>query len=78
MNDGLGRKISTGDRVRLWGGTYGDVVCSFDDGRFTRDYPGATWGHLREGVLIKADSGDLFHYAEPDEDIELVSTRVER
>ena len=43
MNDGLGREISIGDRVRLWDGTYGEVVCSFEDRQFMQAYPAAVW-----------------------------------
>ena len=78
MNDGLNRKISIGDRVRLWGETYGDVVYSFEDREFMQDDPATVWGHLREGVLIRADLGDIFHYDEPDEDVELVGTHAGR
>jgi hypothetical protein len=47
-------------------------VCSIDTAEFTDDYPKAEWGYLGSGVVIKTDVGDVFHYAEPDEDFKLI------
>ena len=68
-----GRHVAVGDRVRLWDGEYGLVVCSIDTGEFSGDYPKSAWAYLNSGILIRADDGTLFHYDEPDEDFELVS-----
>jgi len=67
-----GRRVSIGDRVKLWEDEFGTVVCSIDSREYTTDYPEEAWSHLSSGVLIKTDDGELFHYDEPDEDFELV------
>jgi hypothetical protein len=67
-----GAKVMVGDRVRLWKGELGRVVCSLDQREFSDEYPEKDWGNLRSGVLIAADSGDVFHYEEADEDFELI------
>ena len=73
MNYGDGRPVAVGDRVRLWEGQFGVVVCSIDAGEYTADYPEGNWAYLKSGVLIRTDKGSLFHYTEPDEDLELVN-----
>jgi len=67
-----GRDVTVGDRVKLWDDQPGVVVCSLDEKKFTADYPKSEWGYLKAGILIKTDSGELFHYREPDEDFELI------
>jgi len=62
-----------GDRVELWKGKHGTVVCSIDAGEFTAEYLETDWAYLKAGVLIRTDAGDLFHYTEPDEDFELIA-----
>ena len=69
-----GRPVALGDRVKLWEEQYGTVVCSIDTGEFTKEYPDAEWAYLKTGIIVKADSGEVFHYAEPDEDFELLSS----
>jgi hypothetical protein len=49
------------------------VVCSIDTGEYTADYPESAWGYLKAGIVMRTDSGDLFHYTEPDEDFELIA-----
>jgi len=68
-----GREAKIGDRVKLWDGCYGVVVCSFDTNEYTDDYPGSEWGYLKSGVLIKTDKAGLIHYIEADEDLELIT-----
>jgi hypothetical protein len=65
-----GRDVRLGDRIRLWQGELGTVVCSIDTGEFTSEYPEAEWGYLKSGVMVRADNGGLFHYRETDEDFE--------
>jgi WD40 repeat protein len=69
-----GQLVAVGDRVKLWDNEYGTVVSSIDTGEFTKEYPKTAWDYLNSGILIKADDGELFHYAEPDEDFELVKS----
>jgi len=72
MKYGDGRRVAVGDRVKLWHDQFGIIVCSIDTGEYTKDYPKASWAYLSTGVLIKTDSGELFHYNDTDEDFELV------
>jgi hypothetical protein len=67
-----GQDVAVGDRVKLWDDRYGVVVCSPDSKEFTAEYPKSDWGYLKSGILIQTDSGELFHYTEPDEDFELI------
>lgn len=65
--------MKVGDRVELWSGCFGVVVCSFDDNVYTIDYSEQDWGYLRRGVLIKTGKAGLIHYIESDEDVLLVA-----
>jgi hypothetical protein len=69
-----GQQVSLGDRVKLWKNQYGTVVCSIDTSEFTQDYPQNEWEYLKSGVIIKADTGEVFHYDDPDEDFEFVKS----
>lgn len=72
MNYANGRQIAVGDRVKLWRGRRGVVVCSIDTGEYTKEYPEADWAYLKAGIMVKTDSGELFHYKAADEDFELI------
>jgi hypothetical protein len=67
-----GKEVLVGDRVRLWKGKLGYVVCDLDRREFSDAYTENDWGNLKWGILIAADSGDVFHNEEFDEDLELV------
>jgi hypothetical protein len=41
MNYNSGRRVALGDRVKLWKGQHGTVVCSIDTKEFTPEYPEA-------------------------------------
>jgi hypothetical protein len=69
-----GRTVCVGDRVKLWDAQYGTVVCSIDTQEFSREYTEADWSYLNSGIIIKTDSGGIFHYTELDEDFELVDS----
>lgn len=72
MNYPDGKKVLAGDKVKLWEGCHGIVVCSIDDDQYTPEYPKSEWAYLKLGVLINSDKGGLIHLIEPDEDIELI------
>lgn len=74
MNDCNGREVRLGDRVKLWDGEHGTVVCSIDAGEYSADYPEAEWSYLQSGVLIKSGMHGLFHYTEPDQDFEVIGS----
>ena len=67
-----GQDVTVGDRVKLSDDQHGIVVCSLDSKKFTADYPKSEWSYLKSGILIKTDSGELFHYTKPDEDFQLI------
>jgi hypothetical protein len=75
MNYPDGKKVLAGDKVKLWEGCYGIVVCSIDDDQYIPEYPKSEWAYLKRGVLINSDKGGLIHLIEPDEDIELIERR---
>jgi hypothetical protein len=72
MVDRNGVPLKIGDNVRLWRGNCGYVVCDFDSDQFTDKYPRSDWDHVKMGILVEMNSGELFHYNETDEDIERV------
>jgi hypothetical protein len=67
-----GKEILVGDRVRLWKGKLGRVVCDMDKREFSAEFSEKDWGNLKSGILIVSDSGDVFHSEEFDEDLELI------
>ena len=68
-----GQQVRVGDRVKLWADQPGTVVCSIETGEFSKDYSKEEWGYLKSGILVKTDTGEIFHYTEPDEDFELIA-----
>lgn len=67
-----GDEVRKGDRVRLWQNRLGIVVCSIDTQEYDESWTEEDWGYLGSGVVIKTDAGDVLHYTEADEDIELL------
>jgi hypothetical protein len=65
-----GQIVSLGDRMKLWKGQHGTVVCSIDTGEFTNEFPEAEWGYVTSGIMVRTDGGELFHYGKADEDFE--------
>jgi len=68
-----GQPATLGDRVRLWDSVFGTIVCSMDDDRYTEEFPRDDWARVGRGVIIKADDGQVFHYEDADEDVELLT-----
>jgi hypothetical protein len=66
--DAQGHKVVLGSRVQLWSQQHGTVVCDFDTGEFSEGFPETEWNYLKVGSLIQMDSGEIYHYEEPDED----------
>ncbi len=62
MHYSNGDKIHVGDKIQLWDGCNGIVVCSIDDDEYSPKYTKVNWSYLNEGVLIKSDSVGLLHY----------------
>jgi hypothetical protein len=73
MNYPSGEKVVIGDRVRLWRGCEGTVVCSIDDGQYTPAFPKSEWEYLKRGVLIESGQAGLIHYIQPEDSFELIA-----
>jgi hypothetical protein len=69
MNYADGQLAKLGDRVQLWVGCKGIIVCSIDTREYSEAYPEDEWGHLGQGVVIGSDAAGLVHIIEPDEDL---------
>jgi hypothetical protein len=57
-----GQLIRRGDRVRLWAGAEGVVVCSLDTGEYSDGYPASEWCYLKSGILVLSPQIGLIHY----------------
>ena len=71
-----GEEVRIGDKVKLWEGCYGVIVASIDAQQYSVEFPQDERNYLKVGVLINSDQAGLIHYAEPDEDLELVERSV--
>ena len=69
--------MKVGDRVKLWEGCHGIIVCSMDTDEYTPDYPKQQWGYLKRGVMIDTDKAGLVHYTDPDSEMELIERAVQ-
>ena len=72
-----GKQAHLGDKVHLWNGAEGVVVCSLDTNEYSDDYPEREWGYLRKGVLILSPQAGLIHYLEPESTFQLIERRHE-
>ena len=70
-----GQIAHVGDRVGLWNGVEGTVVCSLDTQEFSDQYPVDQWGYLTSGVLIHSTQTGLIHYLEPEPSFQLLGRR---
>jgi hypothetical protein len=74
MNYADGRRVEVGDRVKLWNQKLGKIVCSIDTRDFTKKFLETEWSYLGSGVIIETDTGEIFHYTEPDEDFRFIKS----
>jgi hypothetical protein len=70
-----GQTVRIGDRVKLWDDEAGTVVCAIETEEFSKEYPKTEWGYLKSGIIVKTDTGEIFHYTEADEDFEFIGSR---
>ena len=75
MNYPDGQKVLVGDRLKLWDGCHGTVMCSMDDDEYTPEFPRDHWAYLKIGVMIECNLAGLVHYDAPDEDFELIQRK---
>jgi hypothetical protein len=64
--------VRLGDRVHLWKGAGGIVVCSLDTNEFSDEYKEEEWSYLQKGVLIASPQVGLIHYTEPEHGFQLI------
>jgi hypothetical protein len=67
-----GQDVKLGDRVELWSGNQGTVVCSIDAGEYAAAYPKENWGYLGRGIVVLSQTAGLIHYTEPEPGMRLV------
>ncbi len=67
-----GEDLQVGDRVKLWDGNLGVIVCSIDDGVYSPGFSKEDWEYLNEGVLIDSEKAGVIHVTEANEDMELI------
>jgi hypothetical protein len=72
-----GRKMIVGDRLKLWDGCHGTVVCSIEDDEYTSEHSRDQWAYLKTGVLIDSGQAGLIHYVEPEDAFELIERKVD-
>jgi hypothetical protein len=72
MNYPDGQLVRLGDKVKLWEGCEGIVVCSIDTNEFSDNYPASQWEYLKVGVLIDSSQAGLIHYLEPESAFQLI------
>lgn len=75
MNYVDGQKIRVGDKVKLWEGCSGVVVCSMDDDEFAPEYPREEWSYLKTGVMIDSDQAGLIHYPRLADKLQLIARK---
>ena len=75
MNYVDGQKIRVGDKIKLWAGCSGLVVCSMDDDEYSPEYPKEEWSYLKTGVLIDSDQDGLIHYPRLTDKLELMARK---
>ena len=73
-----GQIVRINDRVELWQGCIGVVVCSMDSDDYSPEYPRAEWEYLKSGVLVNSEETGLIHYLEADEDFRLLERATTR
>lgn len=64
-----------GDRLKLWDGCFGTVVCSIDDGEYTPEHSRDHWAYLKSGVLINSSKTGLIHFIAPEDSFELIERK---
>jgi hypothetical protein len=70
-----GKKVRIGDRLKLWDGCFGTVVCSIDDDEYTPEHSRDHWAYLKTGILIDSSQAGLIHYNAPEVSFELIERR---
>ncbi|MBZ9986614.1 hypothetical protein LB572_05830 [Mesorhizobium sp. BH1-1-5] len=67
-----------GDKILVWEGNEGVVVCSMDTDEYSEDYSRETFGYLKQGIMVLSEKAGLIHYVQPEADMRLLSRRASR
>ena len=67
-----GQIVQIHDKVELWHGCSGVVVCFIDTDEYSPDYLKENWAYLKSGVMIMSEKSGLFQYTEAPEDLRLL------
>jgi hypothetical protein len=59
-----GKEVLLGDRIQLWDGLAGTVVCLLEERRSIPDFNFAEWAYLAKGIVVETDEAGLVHYEE--------------
>lgn len=70
-----GQHMRVGDKVRVWEGCVGTIVCAVDDNEYSQDFSKADWQYLKTGVLVDTDKAGLIHYPTDDHCLQLLQRR---
>ncbi|TKB88863.1 MAG: hypothetical protein E8D40_14860 [Nitrospira sp.] len=73
-----GQQMRVGDKVKVWEGCTGVIVCVLDDDQYSGDFPKAEWNYLKTGVLVDTDKAGLIHYPTDDHSLKLLERASHR
>lgn len=71
-----GNEVRVGDRVQLWNGCNGIVVCSMGTNEYPEAFPEVAWSYLNTGVMVLTEENGLIHYNAADEDFNLIARKA--
>lgn len=61
-----------GDKILIWEGNEGVVVCSMDTDEYSEEYPKETFGYLKQGIMVLSEKAGLIHYVQPEAGMRLL------
>ncbi|CDX21895.1 conserved hypothetical protein [Mesorhizobium sp. ORS 3324] len=70
-----GTPARLGDKIVVWEGNEGVVVCSMDTDEYSEDYPKEAFGYLKQGIMVLSEKAGLIHYVEPEASMRLLERR---
>jgi len=71
-----GNLARLGDRILVWEGNEGVVVCSLDTGEYSDGYPRESFGYLKEGIMVLSEKAGLIHYVQPEDGMRLIRRKT--
>jgi hypothetical protein len=64
-----------GDKIIVWEGNEGIVVCSIDTDEYSDEYPRENFSYLKEGIMVLSEKAGLIHYVRPEADMRLIERK---